>query len=513
MNILPFIDLIEDLNRELSPAQRHQRLVEAIYTAIPCDAVALLQLERGALRPVAVIGLRHEAIGRRFEVDQHPRLSNILTGDGPVRFPAESELPDPYDGLVEAEETALEVHDCLGSAIYVGDQLWGALTLDALAPGRFDDLKTDELRAYIAVAAAAIKASQTIDTLRERVARNSEMTRELLAATGAPDIIGHSPALRTLLHDIDTVAPTDLAVLISGETGVGKDLVARAIHHQSGRAGEPLVQVNCAALTESLVESELFGHVRGAFTGALRDRIGRFELADGGTLYLDEVGELPLSVQAKLLRALQNGEIQPVGSERVKSVDVRIIAATNRDLPQEVAEGRFRDDLFHRLSVYPVEVPPLRKRGRDIEMLAGHFLEQLQHKLGCGRLRLAASAARLLHDYDWPGNVRELEHLLSRAALKAAREQGRDTRIVTIGPLHLDLPHPAAPGLTPAEAAQPPRAAAPGAGLREQVDAFQCQLIQQQLSACRGNLAAAARALQVDRSNLVRSMRRLGIEE
>lgn len=515
MNILPFIDLIEDLNRELTPAQRHQRVVEAIHAAIPCDAVALLQLEHNSLRPVAVIGLHHEALGRRFDIEQHPRLSDILTGDGPVRFPADSDLPDPYDGLVEGEEEALHVHDCLGCAVYVGGKLWGALTLDALTPDRFDGLKLTELRAYVAATSAAILTSQTIGALRERAAHTSEVARHLIAAAAPPEMIGDSIAMRSLQREIHTVAPSDLSVLITGETGVGKDLVARGIHRASKRAEEALVQVNCAALPESVVESELFGHVRGAFTGALRDRIGHFELADKGTLYLDEVGELPLSIQAKLLRALQNGEIQAVGSDRVKSVDVRIIAATNRDLQREVAAGRFRDDLYHRLSVYPLAVPPLRERGRDIETLTGHFLERLQHKLGYRRLRLGRGATALLCDYDWPGNVRELEHMLARATLKAASEQGREAGIISVAPRHLDIPQtPHATSLaTQNEAVNESTAHLAESGLREQVDAFQHQLITRQLRACNGNLAATARALRVDRSNLARTLRRLGITE
>ncbi len=514
MNMLPFIDLIEDLNRELTPGQRHQRVVEAIHAAIRCDAVALLRLDRDSLRPVAVIGLRHEAIGRRFDLNQHPRLSAILTGDGPVRFPANSDLPDPYDGLIEAEQDSPHVHDCLGCAVRVGGELWGALTLDALAPDRFDGLKLTELRAYVAATSAAILTSQTIEALRERAAHNSEVARHLIAATAPQEMIGDSPCMRALQEETHTVAPSGLSVLITGETGVGKDLVARSIHRHSRRAEEALVQVNCAALAESVVESELFGHVRGAFTGALRDRLGHFELADKGSLYLDEVGELPLAIQAKLLRALQNGEIQAVGSDRIKSVDVRIIAATNRNLQEEVAAGRFRDDLYHRLSVYPLAVPPLRERGRDIEALAGHFLERLQHKLGYRRLRLSRKATALLRSYAWPGNVRELEHMLARAALKAASEQGREARIISVTPHHLDIsqhgPHAGGPDV-PTETAASPGAPCAGAGLRDQTEAFQRQLIIRQLEASGGNLAAAARALRVDRSNLARTLLRLGI--
>jgi Transcriptional regulator containing GAF, AAA-type ATPase, and DNA binding domains len=208
-------------------------------------------------------------------------------------------------------------------------------------------------------------------------------------------------------------------VLITGETGVGKELVAMALHQASNRADKPLVSLNCAALPDTLVESELFGHVRGAFTGAHGERRGKFELANGGTLFLDEVGELPLTVQAKLLRVLQSGQLQRLGSDREHRVDVRLIAATNRDLAAEVRTGNYRADFYHRLSVYPLQVPPLRERGRDAVLLAGYFLEQNRSRLGLNSLRLSSEAQAALLAYDWPGNVRELEHLIGRSALKA----------------------------------------------------------------------------------------------
>ena len=245
--------------------------------------------------------------------------------------------------------------------------------------------------------------------------------------------------MRALQKDIALVAASDLNVLITGETGTGKELVAQAVHAQSARADRALVSINCAALPDNLVESELFGHVRGAFTGALSERSGKFEQADQGTLFLDEVGELSLPVQAKLLRVLQSGQLQRLGSDREHHVDVRVIAATNRDLAAEVAAGRMRADFFHRLSVYPLRVPALRERDSDVLMLAGFFLEENRSRLGLGGLRLHPAAQSALLAQDWPGNVRELEHLISRGVLRALSRApsgtpaGGRARMVTLG--------------------------------------------------------------------------------
>jgi len=239
-------------------------------------------------------------------------------------------------------------------------------------------------------------------------------------------IIGESTALKKMLARLEAVAQTDASVLIQGESGVGKELVAHVIHSSSARRDGPLVKVNCAAVPHELFESEFFGHVKGAFTGAHRDRVGRFELANGGTIFLDEVGEIPLSLQSKLLRVLQESEYERVGDERTHSVDVRVIAATNRDLEQAVADGRFREDLFYRLSVFPIEVPPLRQRGDDIVQLAAHFLERASQAFGHRPLTLSKQQAALLKQYSWPGNIRELKNVIERAVILS---QGKVLRL------------------------------------------------------------------------------------
>ncbi|MBX3320562.1 MAG: sigma 54-interacting transcriptional regulator [Nitrospira sp.] len=243
------------------------------------------------------------------------------------------------------------------------------------------------------------------------------------------ELVGKSRTLQAILRQIDLVAPTDATVLIFGESGTGKELVAREIHAQSRRRDQPLVRVNCASIPRELYESEFFGHSRGAFTGAMRDRVGRFELADGGTLFLDEVGEIPLELQSKLLRVLQEGEYERVGEDTIRRVDVRIIAATNRDLMKEVEAGRFRRDLYYRLNVYPIEVAPLRRRMEDVPPLATYFIEQASRSLNYPRPILPDDQLTILQQYDWPGNVRELQNVINRAVIVS---QGR--------PLQFDLP-------------------------------------------------------------------------
>ena len=281
-----------------------------------------------------------------------------------------------------------------------------------------------------------------VGSLRERLElENAYLQEEIRAESSHRGIIGRSEAIQKVLRQVELVAPTDATVLITGESGTGKELIARAIHEASERHGRPLIRVNCAAIPRELFESEFFGHVRGAFTGALRDRIGRFELADHGTLFLDEVGEIPLELQSKLLRVLQEGQFERIGEERTRSVDVRIIAATNRDLRAEVKAGRFREDLFYRLNVMPMESVPLRERRADIPLLALHFLSATR-KPADKSLTLSEGEMRRLTAYDWPGNVRELQNVIERGIILARN-----------GRLSIDLPdsvrQPVAPQAAP----------------------------------------------------------------
>jgi len=254
--------------------------------------------------------------------------------------------------------------------------------------------------------------------LREELERERDYLREEVnVAMNFGRIVGKSPALKHMLAQVEAVAQTPANVLILGESGVGKELVARAIHGRSPRAEGPLVKVNCASIPKDLFESEFFGHVKGAFTGAHRDRVGRFQLADGGTLFLDEVGEIPQDLQGKLLRVLQESEFERVGDDVTRTVNVRVIAATNRDLEQQVAEGKFREDLFYRLSVFPIEVPPLRERREDVVQLAQHFLDITCKDFGRKPMKLTRRQVESIREYDWPGNVRELKNVIERAVI------------------------------------------------------------------------------------------------
>ncbi|MFN8604313.1 MAG: nitric oxide reductase transcriptional regulator NorR [Candidatus Binatia bacterium] len=519
--LLALLDIARDLTASLAASDRYERLLQAVRRAIPADAACLLRLDGEQLVPLASHGLLPETRDRRFDRRQNPRLDIILRSSEPVLFPSDSPLADPFDGLVAGSPRALDhIHACLGCALTDRGEVVGALTADALEPRAFDNLDQRFLATLGALAGAALRTTALIETLESSAAHRGQVARELIrAGSGGGQIVGTSAALRRLLEEIALVARSDLAVLITGETGVGKELVAHRIHESSARREEALIHVNCAALPESIAESELFGHVAGSYTGAHRDRAGKFEIAAGGTLFLDEIGELPLSLQPKLLRVLQTGEIQRVGSDRVHRVDVRVIAATNRDLEQEVARGRFRADLFHRLAAFPLHVPPLRERREDVPLLASHFADIARRRLGIGRVRISADAQERLLASDWPGNVRELENVLSRAVLRASAGAAPGAT-VTVEAAHLDLPGrddaaTSAPHAAIAGGAASSADAAGGAApspLRERVDRFQREQILRAVERHGGSWAAAARDLGLHRANLHHLAQRLGIK-
>ncbi len=293
--------------------------------------------------------------------------------------------------------------------------------LGIFSRGRLDERDFSWLRMFAdhaAVTIANIRAYGEIERLRSQLQmENAYLREEVNDALKFGEIIGESLALKKTLQQVDLVAPTDANVLIHGETGTGKELIARSIHEQSRRRDRPMIKVNCASIPRELFETEFFGHVKGAFTGALKTRVGRFQLADGATIFLDEIGEIPLELQSKLLRVLQEGVFERVGDDTSRKVDVRVISATNQDLLHASGQGRFRQDLYYRLSVFPIEVPPLRERREDIPPLAIHFTQHSCKKLGVPPTKLTNDHIEELTRYDWPGNVRELQHVIERAVI------------------------------------------------------------------------------------------------
>lgn len=286
-----------------------------------------------------------------------------------------------------------------------------------------------------AVSIANARAFAEIERLRAQLELENSYLREEVKVRLTSGIVGQSPAFQRVLQQVDLVAPTSASVLVQGESGTGKEVIARRVHERSHRRDRPLIAVNCASIPRELFESEFFGHVKGAFTGAVRDRAGRFQAADGGTLFLDEIGEIPPELQGKLLRAIQEGRFERVGDERTHQVDVRIVAASNRDLPQEVSAGRFRQDLYYRLSVFPISLPALRERVDDIPELAAHFARMISARLGIPAVTLGRQNLDALQAYAWPGNIRELQNVIERAVILARG-----------GPLRFDLSLPAASG-------------------------------------------------------------------
>ncbi|MFN9529128.1 sigma 54-interacting transcriptional regulator [Ectopseudomonas chengduensis] len=345
-------------------------------------------------------------------------------------------------------------------------------------------------------------ALEELKELKQRLEQQNEyLQEEIRIEHSYREIVGQSEPILKIVRQIDVVGPTDASVLIHGESGTGKELIARAIHQASRRAAHPLIRVNCAAIPADLFESEFFGHVRGAFTGALRDRVGRFELAHGGTLFLDEVGEIPLELQSKLLRVLQEGQFERVGEERTRRVDVRIIAATNRDLRTEVQAKRFREDLYFRLNVFPLQSPALRERREDIPLLASHFIEQVGQRLNLPGRRLSNGDIARLQGYHWPGNIRELQNVIERAL------------ITSNGPLlRIDLP---SPGLAEEAPSLQSRTEKPEGILTEQqLRQLQIDNLHAALEAAGGRLfgpGGAAELLGIKPTTLASRLKKLGL--
>ncbi len=417
-------------------------LTQPISDCADCPSVDVCHAQTECLRLVASGGrsamtpsmewTSTEGAFRRIAMGAR-KVGRIALSGQPLEEP---ELTEPLPDWIARPDWIRAEGICgfAGQPMIHQGKVLGVLAVFARQPIAEEDMGWLRMIADHAGAAIATgRAFAEIEALRKQLELENEYLRkEVTEAAAFGELIGQSAALEAVTRQIDLVAPTDSAVLILGESGTGKELVAREIHRRSQRSSRPLIKVNCAAIPRELYESEFFGHAKGAFTGALRDRVGRFELAEGGTLFLDEVGEIPLELQAKLLRVLQEGELERVGEERTRRVNVRLVAATNRNLRDEAEAGRFRQDLFYRLSVFPIEIPALRKRKDDIPLLAEHFLDVSTRKIGRPKPALTLAAVQRLQQYDWPGNVRELQHVIERAVITSTK-----------GRLNIELPAPA----------------------------------------------------------------------
>jgi PAS domain S-box-containing protein len=405
---------LQRVRAEAAVREREEKLTRLVDSAMDAIVELDVDLRVTRLNPAAVKLFGHAAVGTDFgrflSPESGPRLE-ALARDLGARAEGDRSLWIP-GGLAASKAD--------------GEAFPGEATLSRFDLGR---------RVFYTLILRNVNERLEAERRIRSLTVETEYLREELAALGgSDDILGTSEALRGVLHAVRQVAATDASVLVLGETGTGKELVARAIHGASGRRRRPLVKVNCAAIPASLVESEFFGHERGAFTGATQRREGRFALADGGTIFLDEVGEIPLDLQAKLLRVLQEGEFEPVGSSQTRKVDVRVIAASNRDLRRAVGDGGFREDLYYRLNVFPIEVPPLRERGDDVAALASAFAARVAKRMGRRVEPLSTDDVARLRAYAWPGNVRELQNVIERAVITSADERLDLARFVEGGP-------------------------------------------------------------------------------
>lgn len=404
----------------LSPEKTMEIVLDTIKEIIPYELAVILSKEGdGSLRVRYFRGPLASEKLKSFEIkiEEHPEIMEVFK-TGKVKVVDETSDPDhrdTYDTIIDLPTG----HSCMLAPLVINDEILGLMTLDhrqcdLFTPQRV--LIANSLSTLIALALA--QAISTNNLLNEKETLIYERTSLLDNLSHVFEgLVGNSPVWIQVLEKIKLVAPTDSHVMILGETGTGKELVAKAIHALSKRNLKPFITLNCSALNYNLAESELFGHEKGAFTGAITSRRGRFELADGGTLFLDEIADLPVDIQPKLLRALQEGTFERLGSEKTYNANVRIICATNVDLEERVKKGKFREDLFYRLNVFPITLPPLRERKSDIYILANYFVEKFSRKFGNRKLILSPEAIKILYNNPWYGNVRELQNILERAII------------------------------------------------------------------------------------------------
>ncbi len=409
----------------------------------------------------------------------------------------------PSEAFSSESLLGASIRSTIGVPLWKGDEILGVLQVDNRAsPSMFDSSDLDALGVLAASSSLAVANARLVRRLmaaeQQLEKENTYLKgRERAKAGGGTEIIGQSRAIRDLLQQLDKVVDTRVSVLIEGETGTGKELIASAVHYRSRRRSKLFVAQNCAALPENLLESELFGHKRGSFTGATEEKRGLFDVADGGTLFLDEVTEMPLPLQAKLLRVLQEGEIRPVGATHTKFVDVRIVAACNRNLEKEVEAGRFRQDLYYRLNVFPIRVPPLRERRDDVPLLAGHFLQKYSREVGRPVAGFAQGTMELLMSYDWPGNVRELENEVQRL-------------VIQVEPNAFITPDFLSPRVRQMEGLVAQAGKVKGS-LKEMVEQVEKYFILETLREHGNNKTSSAKTLGITREGLHKKLKQLGI--
>ncbi|MEZ4404567.1 MAG: sigma 54-interacting transcriptional regulator [Kofleriaceae bacterium] len=494
------------------PAEAEARRHLAALARLGDDLTAAIGAGRAAVAQAAATACLAVVVAERAFVVARDRAGLVpvaRAGTGGASLA----LPDGVlDGVLgRGRALALEVAGRPALAVPVGAGADAVVLFADRATRGFGELELMAATCLAQLVAAALGAADAQGVL----VRGQAALEERL---GDRELIGRSPAALALFELVARVAPTDATVLLGGESGAGKEMVARAIHRGSRRASGPCVAVNCAALTETLIESELFGHERGAFTGATDKKIGRFEAADKGTLFLDEIGEMPLPLQTKLLRVLEEREFERVGGTRAVSVDVRLIAATNRDLPEQVRRGQFREDLYYRLSVIHAVVPSLRERADDIPLLAEHFLVRMRQQIGRRVRGFRPDALAALAAHSWPGNVRELRNAIERAVVLGrsewieagdlppnltARAQRRSAPTPPLGSMAVAPPLAALPTIGPPPAAPPPAEAPAARSLRE----LEKDGIIAALAATGGNKAQAAAILEIDRSTLYKKLK------
>jgi formate hydrogenlyase transcriptional activator len=519
--------------------QKLQRAADRARTLLAINNAVVLNLTRDALFQAIVTALRPVIRFNRSTIFLYDEKRQILK-----LVAAESDVPS--DHFVPGFELALDTShagwtflhqrpffrpDLALKRQYPGEEVLygegfrslivvpliirgksiGTLNLGSQRPMEYGEPEAEllqEVANQLALAIENMREYEEIGRLKAELEReNIYLREEILGEHNFEEIVGSSAAVNAVLHTVDRVAPTDTTVLILGETGTGKELVARAIHSRSSRHKQPLVKVNCGAIAAGLIESELFGHVKGAFTGALERRTGRFELADRGTIFLDEVGELPLEMQVKLLRVLQEQEFEPVGSSRTAKVDVRVIAATNRDLEDEVAAGRFRADLYYRLNVLPIRVPPLRERQTDIPQLVMFFIQRHAKRIGRAVEGVSRDSMDRLTRYGWPGNVRELENVIERALVLSrggVLDVGRDF----LPSLSADAPPP------PSQVVPmpPPTVLPAGTGTLEDIERAHIAATLERTGWVIEGPRGAARILDMHPNTLRSRMKKLGLQ-